>query len=607
MTENPIAVAEKGQKDSVMNKAVDWTLNLIYAKEKRYQRWLVFLLVIGFVFRTIAALNLDVLADDMVFASQSAGFFNTNLLSTNSNPPLFFYLTDLAYKIFGYTTFASRFFPLIAGTMLIVVIFLITRKLTNEKTALFSALFVTISSFLIRMTFTEQSLVVFFFIFTAIYFGLVYLENRKMILLLGCAAFFGLGILTKYNAPFFIFSFLVFVALLERKNLFSKRNLKHLSVFLCTLFIFALPLIAFNYFLYQEKGIVDVYVSRVIKIPKAQELYANLAGQDRSFFNNVVLLSNYGNYNLLYKTDPLLLLFALLGLGVMLKRKERKIFAFVFLLITIPFILQSAGAPLQKHFAFLPLLAAIPAGYGLNETLKKTSKKSFKIIIIFSIVIMALAGLGIAYGTPSSFSSKSSTSSLKSYLNNAVKSPDLILFDPRIYTARTFWLATDKHFLNLQQFVEFYNLNQNITQPKIPTNVYVVECVIDDCGWGWVASNQQLNQSSEDLLKNLEQFGALSQTIFSKDYRGNEFLPAPTTAKYKIYKLTLNISPDLVQQTDLVNSFYFTPYLYKNMNGYIFSYTTSGIKSIINQIGIWIIDLAIVLTLGMLIGIIFFI
>ncbi|MDO8563897.1 MAG: hypothetical protein Q7R87_02725, partial [Nanoarchaeota archaeon] len=107
--------------------ALDNIFSLIYSKEKRIERYVVFLMIVGFFLRLKAALNLGVLADDMVFASQSAGVINAGILSTHSNPPLFFYLTDLAYNILGYTTLASRFWPLICGTMLIGVIFLISR------------------------------------------------------------------------------------------------------------------------------------------------------------------------------------------------------------------------------------------------------------------------------------------------------------------------------------------------------------------------------------------------------------------------------------------------------------------------------------------------
>src|SRR3989344_310812 len=154
------------------DKPVNWLVSFIYSKEKRYHRALAVLLVIGFILRVIAALNLDVFADDMVYAAQSANIWHAKILSTNSHPPLFYYLTDLAFKVFGYTTFASRFFPVISGTLLIVVVFLISRKLFNEKVAIYSAFFVTFCNFLIRMTIAEQSLPIFFFAFFAVYVGM---------------------------------------------------------------------------------------------------------------------------------------------------------------------------------------------------------------------------------------------------------------------------------------------------------------------------------------------------------------------------------------------------------------------------------------------------
>ena len=48
------------------------------------------LILVGFLLRLKAALSLDVLADDMLYASQSAGIINAKVLSTHSNPPVFF-------------------------------------------------------------------------------------------------------------------------------------------------------------------------------------------------------------------------------------------------------------------------------------------------------------------------------------------------------------------------------------------------------------------------------------------------------------------------------------------------------------------------------------
>ncbi len=581
---------------------VDGVLDIIYSPKKRYVRMLILLVCAGFLLRLVASVNLNVLADDMVFASQSAGILNAGILSTHSNPPLFFYLTDLAYKFFGYTTFSSRLLPLIAGTFLIIVIFLITRKLFNEKIALMSAFFVTFSSFLIRMTFSEQSLLIFFFVFFGTYLGMVYLDNKKLRYLIFSGVLFGLGFLTKYNSPFFIVSFIVFSAYYSRRRgeiIFSKRNIKHFILFLCIIFIFVIPVLSFNYLIYKEMGIVDVYFSRVIGVEKAQELYAGLGGQERSFFDNLLIWSNYGNYKLVYKTDPVILLFSVLGLGLFI-RKKRNIALFFFLsFLIIPFVLQSAGAPLQKHFAFMPFLFSIPAGYGLNWTMDRFgSVKSVRWAIIIVLLALMFVSLGIAHGTPGNYFSKSDTSQLKEFLNDNVRKDDLVIFDSRIYTAQTFWLATDNHFLTLQQFPEFYKYNQELGEELISlTNIYFVECVIDDCGWGWVSDNQEFNQTSESLLNGIREQGEVVKRINSYDYSGNELYGDKINSeKYAVYRVKAELSPLLIGQADLINSFYFAPYLYKNMESYVYNYDRNGLNGLVHNISLWIIYLAMLLT-----------
>ncbi|MDO8563386.1 MAG: glycosyltransferase family 39 protein, partial [Nanoarchaeota archaeon] len=518
---------------------------------------------------------------------------------THSNPPLFFYLTDLAYNILGYTTLASRFWPLICGTMLIGVIFLISRKLFNARVGLFAAFFVTFSSFLVRMTFSEQSLVVFFLSFLGVYLGMLYLDSKSANWLIASGVIFGLALLTKYNAPFFILSFLIFSSYylkLEGVEL-NKKTLKPFGIFVLVLVIAFIPVIAFNYFIYQEKGIVDVYFSRVVHVEKAQQLYVSLAGQGNSFFGNFLNLGNYGNYNLVYHVDLIIFLLGLLGLGLWFKGNKRIPLAFFFLFLVIPFLLQSAGAPLAKHFAFMFVLFSIPAGYALNAIFDKylLNRKTLKIIILIIISVLMIINLGNSYSTPSHYASKSATSELKDYINQDVKDNELVVFDDRIYNARNFWLATDKPFLTMAQFPQFYEFSKNSTSPKLMTKVHFIECIIDDCGWGWIASNQELNQSSEKLFREMEISGAASVTdnLIEKNYHGNEITGTYEEREiYRVYSLNVPLTAGLVEQTKMLQNFYFAPYLYKNMNDYIYNYKTSGIGNLINSLALFEIYLA---------------
>src|SRR3989344_2121067 len=154
---------------------IDWIVKIIYSKEKRHLRTLFILVLVGAIIRVMAASNLGISADDAIYASQSAGIIKSGILSTHSHPPLFSYLTDLTYNFFGYSFLASRLISLFAGSLTIFLVFLIGKRLFNAMVGLCSAFFAAFSSFLIKMTYNEHSLLIFFFAFFAIYMGLIYL------------------------------------------------------------------------------------------------------------------------------------------------------------------------------------------------------------------------------------------------------------------------------------------------------------------------------------------------------------------------------------------------------------------------------------------------
>ncbi len=550
--------------------------NFFSSSELKYARYTLYLTFIGFILRFIGAIHLDVLADDMVYASQSAGILASNIISTHSNPPLFFYLTDLAYKIFGYSTFASRFWPLMAGTLLIPLVYLIANNLLkNREQAFFASLFVTFSSFLIRMTFTEQSLVVLFFIFSGIYFGMLFMQNPSYRFVLLSGVLFGLSLLTKYNAPFFILSFGIYSIYHyynEGGKNFFKKN--YILLFIGLLFLFALPFLSFNYILYDQKGIVDVYFSRLVHLNSTQALYGGLGGQENSFLDNLFNLGNYQNYKLPFFTDPLLVIFSLYGLFGLFKI-NRKAFYFIIIFLAIPFVLQSAGAPLEKHFTFMHFLLAIPAGFGFSKVFKKLNHKNLRIALIIVFLLASIYFLGVARGTPHYYFAKGPNAELKSFINSEVSGSSLVVFDTRIYTARSMWLATDKAYLTFEQAVPILQqvFTQNMSSVP-PMNVYFVECVVEDCGWGWVASNPSLNSSSEYFIRSIAETADVVSVIESPLFDGNELFNSVPQEYYKVYVAQLRLPQPLLEQIKQSQSFYFVPYLYKNMENYIFNYKT---------------------------------
>ena len=570
------------KKDGLIDKLISKSVDFIFSKENKIWKMLLIMLIAGFILRFIAALNLDVLADDMVHASQSAGIISSLALSTHSNPPLFYCLTDLSFLTLGYTTLASRFFPLIFGTLIILLSFLITKELTsNEKVALFAAGFTAFSSFLIRNTFSEASLAIFFFSFLGIYLGLLFLKTEKLLFIMLSGMAFGVGTLAKYNAPFFALAFVCYSAIFfksKKKPIFSKNNIKAIMLFGIIIILFSVPFLAFNYFLYKEKGITDVYFSRIIKTEKSQQLYAGLAGQENSFFDNLTNPETYGGIILFYRPDAILFLFSIIGFFFFVLNKNKKAIVFSAVFLIIPFILQSAGSTLYKHFLFIPIVLSIPAGYGVYNILKAIKQTRVRQFIICMILIAMLINLGNAFGTPPSFSIKSPTSQLKNYINENINENNLIVFDPRIYTARTFWLATPNQFMDIPDFVGYYNTNINIpAQYKKNTDIYIIECATDDCGWGTIKDQPALNESIEAIIPKITSGKSPEKIIKGTKFESNEFFGKKEEySAYKVYKITIPFVPNLVKEIDKTNSFYFVPYMYRNMNSYIFNYEVNG-------------------------------
>lgn len=584
----------------VFSKAVERVLSLVYSKDKKYERIVLCLFLIGFILRLVAGLHLDVFADDSIYASQSAGIIDAKILSTHSHPPLFSYLTDLSFKIFGYSMFASRFISIIAGALLIPLIFLISKRFFDEKIALFAATFACFSNFMIKLSVSEHSNLVFFLGFFGIYFGLRYLDNLKKEYLYLCGILFGLSCLTKYNGFFILFSFLLFVIYdfkMKNYRIFTKDNGKKILTLGFIILIFCMPFIAFNYFIYKEKGILDFQFTEVLKPEKSMEIYRGLAGVDKEFIPTVTSLNTYSNYDLIYKTDLVMFLIGLFGLYISYKQNKRA-FWFLSIILIAQFILQSWGSTLAKHFLFIHIIFSICAGVGMSSILSKFNLRYAKIGLTLIVLALIVFNLGNVSLGAQPLLSKSGTAELKGYLNANSDSKSLIVFDTRIYSAKIFFFAIDRNFLTLQQFVHFYNYQENLSSvQKTPTKVLFVECVTENCGWGR-GLDSQTNRSSEEIINYIAKQAGEPAIIENIQFMKNEFIEkGEKNIEYKVYELNMPLNSQIVEQTKNFQAFYFVPYLYKNLENYIFSYSVDGINSLIEKISLWIIYISMLLAI----------
>ena len=80
-------------------------------------------------------------------------------------PVFFYWLTALSYKLFGFTEFASRFFPAVFGMASIALLGWAGSKLYNARTGFYSAVILvsSVEFFLISKSIITDAVLFFFF------------------------------------------------------------------------------------------------------------------------------------------------------------------------------------------------------------------------------------------------------------------------------------------------------------------------------------------------------------------------------------------------------------------------------------------------------------
>lgn len=117
-----------------------------------YMYLLIPLVIFASIIGTIFVLHIRIMPDESIFAGRAINFFKSNQLSTIDQSPLFFYLTDIFYNLFGVNLFGARFLALLFGYILsIPLIFLIARKLYDNKVAIVSAFLFTLSPLYLKV------------------------------------------------------------------------------------------------------------------------------------------------------------------------------------------------------------------------------------------------------------------------------------------------------------------------------------------------------------------------------------------------------------------------------------------------------------------------
>jgi 4-amino-4-deoxy-L-arabinose transferase-like glycosyltransferase len=148
----------------------------------------------------------------------------------HDKPALQYFFMIAAYKMFGVNSFSARFFSVVLGILLVVVVFSFVRRILNEQIAFYSSLLL-ISSIQMAIQFrlaVPDPYLLFFMVTGLLAFYVGYMEKRNDFLYL-FYAFIGLAFLAKGPIAFVLPGLIILIFLIWKKD-FSWRTLMSLKL-----------------------------------------------------------------------------------------------------------------------------------------------------------------------------------------------------------------------------------------------------------------------------------------------------------------------------------------------------------------------------------------
>ncbi len=182
-------------------------------------------------------------------------------------PPLVFIIQHISFLFFGDNTFAARLPFVLAGILTTLIIFLLLKKYTDQRSALIGSALFAISSYAVWASLTGYlEGVLVFFLALSLFFALPWVTvggGKKKYLWPLFAAF---SLMSKYTALFILPAAAVSFLVYWRGRVFNKKILKHLAVSFVIFVVILLPLINYNIHVYKARGHFDSSLSSLVGI-----------------------------------------------------------------------------------------------------------------------------------------------------------------------------------------------------------------------------------------------------------------------------------------------------------------------------------------------------
>jgi len=579
------------KKETYKKDFVNKTIDFLFSNDER--KWLVFILILGATLRLIVARNINAIADEMVHGPHAIGFLHSGLISTIAHSPLWFYLTDIFFKILGVTLFSTRFLSFFYGVLSIIVVYFIASRIFNKKAGLVSAFLLSVSFYLIRYTLAEMDLSAIFFLVTAVYFFIDSLENNKFPWL--AAVCIGLAALIKTLSLFFVPAFLIgFFLFNQNKERNVKKNLKNMVYFGLIVLLFFSPILVHNYLWYKDKGMVDTYFAQYFNIGNARQAYSGQLGFDSGFLMSIFFKAMWDMSKFIFNTDPIIVILGLLGIIFAFNEKEKRNYVYFLLSFQLfGYILLLLSNHLPTHYTTMVPVLCIFSGFFIDRLAQKIKSLDYKKTISLAIILILVVQLVLLWPH---LSSRSGLSKMREYAMEKMDKNSIVVADSRIYRGRITWMFNDFHYLESSYFPTILSLNNNLTGQNTNVKVYFIECVPDDCGWGTIKSQPEFNASTEQMFDYVKQNSKKLETV----YGGGGYDDATGAPYFVVYEANAAFKPQVFNLVDSTHDWFYYPLNYLPKEKIFDTYEVVGpLDNVIYKFAWLVIIVSIILALLM--------
>ena len=247
------------------------------------------------------------------------------------------------------------------------------------------------------------------------------------------------------------------------------------------------------------------------------------------------------------------------------------IFAFLFI---------SGTAWLETHFVFHTLIFSVFSALFIIKLDNLFIKKNFRYVVPLILVLILIINLFIL---APQLTSKTAISKMRSYTIGNIDKNSLVIVDSRVFRGRIAFMFNDRYYLEASYLPQIISTFGGEGIEKVPIKTYFIECAADDCGWGTIKDQPELNRSMEQLVSDFRNFTSEKVTIYSgsgvEEIKGEPY--------FRVYEVNMNLNPAVLEATKQTHSHYFYPV---NWEGEVYDRynTKDSLGEILNDFGFWI-------------------